>query len=139
MLAVDSSVWIDYFRGTETPATAALDDVLDQGDEDVLLPELVLMEVLRGIRTLHELRLIRTALAALPVVIAGGEQVACAAAEMYRALRARGITVRSAIDLLVGAWCIANGVPLLHSDRDFDGMAQHHGLRVVGCAKGLPN
>lgn len=139
MLTVDSSVWIDFFRGTQTPATAALDALLDQGDEDVLLLDVVLMEVLRGVRSLHEWRTIRGALAALPVFVAGGEETACSAAEMYRALRARGITVHSAIDLLVGAWCIANDVLLLHGDRDFDGMARHHGLRVVGPTGGLPN
>ena len=60
------------------------------------------------------------------------EGVERAAADIYRALRVRGVTVRSSIDLLIGAWCIENEVPLLHSGRDFEGMARHHGLQIVG-------
>jgi predicted nucleic acid-binding protein len=58
------------------------------------------------------------------------EGVALAAAEHYRHLRARGITVRSAIDMLVAAFCIERDYLLLHSDRDYNAIATHHGLRV---------
>lgn len=130
MLTADSSVWIDYFNGADTPATAALDGALDGDDSDLVLLDVVLMEVLRGFRSLRDLRTAEAALSALPVLSAGGEQLARSAAALYRRLRAQGITVRSSIDLLVGAWCIDNDVALLHADRDFDGMVRHHGLRA---------
>ncbi len=56
-----------------------------------------------------------------------GEQVAIQAAVNYRALRALGITVRKTIDLLIGTFCIENGLPLLHADRDFEPMERHSG------------
>ena len=131
-MTADSSVWIDFFNGRDSAAVAALDAALDDGNQDIVLLDVVLMEVLRGFSALRGLRAAERALAALPVVAAGGEATARMAAAMYRSLRARGITVRSAIDLLIGAWCIRNGVALIHSDRDFDGMARYHGLRVAG-------
>lgn len=59
------------------------------------------------------------------------EAIAVAAARNFRALRARGVTVRKTIDLLIGTWCTQNRVPLLHNDRDFAPMAEHLGLVEV--------
>ena len=130
MLTVDSSVWIDFFRGNDTPQVKALSDVLQDNEEQVILLDLVLMEVLRGFKYDHEWLMARAAFSPLPVAMTGGEDLALYAATMYRQLRQQGITVRSAIDLMVGAWCIENEMPLLHADRDFGGMEAYHGLMV---------
>jgi predicted nucleic acid-binding protein len=53
------------------------------------------------------------------------------AADHYRTLRRRGITVRKTIDLLIGTWCIAEDCDLLHSDREFEPMARHLGVRTL--------
>ncbi len=124
MITIDSSVWIDYFRGRASAQTDALDALLDEGTHDIILLDLVLMEVLRGFVHDHEWRLARERLAALPVATAGGEAVAVRAASSYRQLRRRGITVRSAIDLMIAAWCVEQGCPLLHGDRDFDAIEE---------------
>ena len=129
LLTVDSSVWIDYFNGRASAGADALDAVLSEGRYELVMLDVVLMEVLRGFRLTRELRRAERVLAALPVALAGGEGIARAAAYLYRALRQRGITVRSSIDLLVGAWCIEHEVSLLHADNDFDGMTAH-GLQV---------
>ena len=60
-----------------------------------------------------------------------GPQLAIRSAEHSRALRGRGVTVRKTIDVIIGTYCIANNVPLLHADRDFDPMVQHLGLVSV--------
>ena len=125
MITADSSVWIDYFGGRATPATQQLDAVLDDSSHDVVLLDLVLMEVLRCFRVDREWKVARDAFAALPVLNAGGEAVALKAAGLYRQLRSEGVTVRSSIDLTVGAWCIDNDCSLIHSDRDFAPMAGH--------------
>lgn len=129
MITADSSIWIDYFRGAATAQTEALDTVLNDSAQELVLLDVVLMEVLRGFRFPHELRLAKQALSALPVVTAGGETVALLAADIYRALRQKGRTVRSPIDLLVGAWCIHNDCDLVQNDRDYDGMVAFMGLR----------
>ncbi len=129
MITADSSVWIDYLGGRNTAAATQLDAVLDDSSRDIVLLDVVLMEVLRGFRFDHEWRMARKAFAALPVLTAGGEVVASKAASMYRSLRSEGVTVRSSIDLLIGAWCIENDCSLIHSDRDFDAMPSH-GLQL---------
>ena len=66
----------------------------------------------------------------LSIEPAGGEQLAQAAARHYRSLRALGITVRSAVDVMVGSFCIDRDYALLHRDRDFESFEQHRGLRT---------
>ena len=60
-----------------------------------------------------------------------GREVALDSARNYRRLRARGISVRKTINVMIGTFCINNGHRLLHADRDFDPMEHHLGLRVV--------
>lgn len=46
MILVDSSVWINYFRGDATPQTERLDALL--GAEPLLTGDIILAEVLQG-------------------------------------------------------------------------------------------
>ncbi len=125
---VDSSVWITYFRNQKSAQTEFLDELLD---EDLIqIGDLILMEVLQGFRTDKQVLIARDRLALIPVAMLGGERMAIAAAENYRFLRAKGITVRKTIDMLIGTYCIANNIALLHSDRDFDPLEKHLGLKV---------
>ncbi len=119
MITVDSSVWIDYLKGTHTSQTKQLDVMLGDSSLDFVILDVVLMEVLRGIRSDHEYKNTQVALAALPVHQAGGEEIATHAAQIYRKLRRDGQTVRSSIDLLVASWCLHSDADLLHNDRDF--------------------
>ncbi|MBS0392945.1 MAG: PIN domain nuclease [Proteobacteria bacterium] len=132
MLVVDSSVWIDFFNARESAARGELRQLLDDGHTRLVVPDLVLYEVLRGFRHERALRQARLLLQTLSVEPCGGEDIALAAAEHYRHLRARGVTVRSAIDVMVAAFCIERDYLLLHSDRDYDAMAAHRGLRLWG-------
>ena len=132
MLVVDSSVWIDYFADRPVAACDELDRLLQDGHTRLVVPDLVLYEVLRGFRHERAMRQARLLLLTLSVESCGGEDVARAAAEHYRHLRARGITVRSSIDVMIAAFCIEQDYLLLHSDRDYDAIATHRGLRVWG-------
>lgn len=134
---VDSSVWIDHLRGIVSPGTQALHGLLDALDPDtgtddpveILVGDLVMLEVLRGIEDDRQHDLTRSILLAFPQVQVGGTSVALAAAGHFRQLRRRGVTVRKAVDCLIAAWCIVHDVPLLHADRDFVPFAAHCGLR----------
>lgn len=130
MITADASVWIAFFHGQPTPQARALDAALDDAANEIVLLDVTLMEVLRGFRHESDWRHARSLFAPLPLFTAGGEAVALTAATLYRDLRRRGVTVRSAIDLLVGAWCIRNRCALIHADRDFDGLVAHHGLET---------
>ena len=132
MLVVDSSVWIDFFNARDTAARIELRRLLDDGQTRLVVPDLVLYEVLRGFREERALRQARLLLQTLSVEPCGGEDIVLSAAEHYRQMRLRGITVRSSIDVLVATFCIENDYLLLHSDRDFDAIAAQRGLRVWG-------
>jgi predicted nucleic acid-binding protein len=124
---VDSSVWIDYFRGTSTPQTDRLDALL--GSEPLATGDLVLTEVLQGFGSDRDFNQAKKLLTSLIVVDLAGKEVAIQAAKNFRKLRALGITVRKTIDTVIATRCIDSGFALLFSDRDFDPFVEHLGLR----------
>jgi len=129
MIVVDSSVWIDYFNGAATRETALLDALL--GVEPVVTGDLILTEVLQGFRDQREVRRARSALDALFFEPMVGRDIALASARNYRALRARGVTIRKTIDMLIATFCMENDHHLLHCDRDFDPIERHLGLATL--------
>lgn len=127
MILVDSSVWIDYFRGTVTPQTDRLDVLL--GAEPVATGDLILTEVLQGFASDKDFDQAHKLLTSLTVIEVAGQGIAIQAARNFRVLRALGITVRKTIDTVIATCCIENGLTLLYSDRDFDPFVAHLGLR----------
>jgi predicted nucleic acid-binding protein len=129
LILVDSSVWIDYFRGTITAQTEKLDTLL--GREGLVIGDLILTEVLQGFTDEREFNDVRKMLVSLTIVELGGLEIAVQSARNFRRLRAAGVTVRKTIDTLIATWCIESECALLHNDQDFDPFAKHLGLRVV--------
>ncbi|GCD74949.1 PilT protein domain-containing protein [Acetobacter pasteurianus NBRC 3299] len=129
MILVDSSVWIDFFRGTVTPQVEVLDRLL--GEEPVAIGDLMMTEVLQGFANERDFNKARRLLGALDLVEIGGRDVMIEAARYFRDLRARGITIRKTIDTLIATRCIVSGYRLLYSDRDFDPFVTHLGLERV--------
>jgi predicted nucleic acid-binding protein len=127
LILVDSSVWIDYFRGTVSPQTDLLDALL--GSEPLATGDLVLAEVLQGFGDDREFEQARRLLDTLDIVVLGGREIAIAAARNFRALRRLGVTARKTIDTVIATRCIVDGYALLYSDRDFDPFVRHLGLR----------
>lgn len=129
MVLVDSSVWIDYFNGKDSAATTKLDELLSS--TIVAVGDLILAEVLQGFRSDADHRTARNLLLDLDLHVLGGLEMAQKAADHFRSLRKKGITVRKTVDCFIAAYCIEHELPLLYSDRDFDPFAQHLGLRPV--------
>ena len=127
MILVDSSVWIDYFRGTQTPQTEKLDGLLSS--EPIAVGDLILTEVLQGFGSERDFNEAKRLLASLLIVELGGQDVAIQAARNFRILRGQGVTMRKTIDTVIATRCIESGFILLYSDRDFDPFVQHLGLR----------
>ena len=130
MVVVDSSVWIDFFNATPNPARDSLRRLLAEGEVEVIVPDLVLFEVLRGFRHERDHREALRLMEALSIEPTGGKALALAAAQHYRVLRSHGYTIRSPIDVLLASYCIENDCALLHSDRDFDVLESMRGLKV---------
>ena len=129
MILVDSSVWIDYFRGSTTAQTERLDQLLVT--EPLAIGDLILTEVLQGFTDERDFNAARKILTELTVVELGGQEVAIQAARNFRTLRKFGVTIRKTIDTVIATRCIESGYDLLHDDRDFDPFVKHLGLRVV--------
>ncbi len=129
MILVDTSVWIDFFRGIESPQA----DRLEQGirdREDLALCGIVLTETLQGIRDDNQYLLVKAYLRPL-ILLPMDERIFVLAAEVYRQLRGQGLTIRKTNDCIIAATAIAHGVPLLHNDRDFETLSRHSTLETL--------
>lgn len=129
MILVDSSVWIDYFRGEETPQTEMLDALL--GSEPLAVGDLILAEVLQGFQKDRDFNHAKQILTSFQMVNIVDREIAIQAARNFRILRGHGLTVRKTVDTLIATRCIRNGLVLLHNDKDFDPFVTHLGLRVA--------
>jgi predicted nucleic acid-binding protein len=129
MVIVDSSVWIDAFNSKITPHTLWLKAAL--GDRQIGLTSLILCEVLRGIRFDRKFRETQQRLLSLPVFEGIPSELAISAAQNFRTLQRRGITVRKTVDCLIATFCISEGHELLHRDSDFNGFEEYLGLKVI--------
>lgn len=126
MILVDSSVWIDYFRGVSTPQSDKLDALL--GSQPLAIGDIVLEEVLQGFNSDRDFNLALGLMTSLDLIEIGGRDIAIQAARNFRALRILGVTVRKTIDTLIATRCIEDRLTLLYSDRDFDPFVEHLGL-----------
>ena len=129
MIFVDSSVWIAYFNGVDSPEANTLDAAL--GSTRIVVGDLVLTEVLQGFRSDTHFRKARTLMLHLDVRAVLSPERALRAADHYRFLRNKGVTVRKTVDTLIATFCIEQNLPLLHDDKDFLPFEQHLGLLRV--------
>jgi predicted nucleic acid-binding protein len=129
VVIVDTTVWIDYFRGRRTVQTEWLNQAL--GVTRVGLCDLILCEILQGMQSDADAATVLAQMSSFDLLDTGGMDLAVAAGRNYRRLRARGHTVRKTIDCLIATLCLREGHELLHNDRDFDPFEAVLGLRVV--------
>ncbi len=129
MVIVDTTVWVDYFRGEQNPETDWLYRETDR--QRLGLTDLILCEVLQGIRHDATFARVQRELSQFEVFETGSTELAVAAAQNFRRLRQRGRTVRKTIDCLIATFCLRNGHSLLHCDRDYEAFEEELGLAVV--------
>jgi predicted nucleic acid-binding protein len=129
VVIIDTTVWVDYFRGVRNPETDWLDTDIDR--QRLGLTDIILCEVLQGVHDDSAAADVERRLRKLELFETGGVDLATEAARNYRVLRARGHTVRKTIDCLIATFCIRGGHSLLHRDRDFDPFERYLELSVV--------
>ena len=129
MIIVDTTVWVDYLRGTRTPHTDWLEAQLPR--ERLGLTDLILCEVLQGITTDKQFEAVQEELLKFAVFETGTVGIAVEAALNYRRLRTAGRTVRKTIDSLIATFCLLEGHALLDNDRDYDPFEDVLGLKVI--------
>jgi len=129
VVIVDTTVWIDFFQGVANPETDWLHLELDR--QRLGLTDLILCEVLQGVRDEAAVKDVERQLFKLEVFETGGVALARESARNYRALRSRGHTVRQTIDCIIATFCIREQHSLLHRDRDFDPFERFLELSVI--------
>jgi predicted nucleic acid-binding protein len=129
MVIVDTTVWIDYLANRRNPEAEWLDLEIER--QRIGLTDMVLCEVLQGVRGDSVFRQVKNTMMKFEVLDTGGLELAIASAENYRVLRANGITVRKTIDCVIATFCIEKGHELLHRDRDFEPFERYLGLQVI--------
>ncbi|HET8863474.1 MAG TPA: PIN domain nuclease [Solirubrobacterales bacterium] len=131
MTLVDSSVWIELFRATGSPAHSRLKSALDSQAE-LATTDVIMMEVLAGARDDADRDWLRRLLYNQHFLPVDGPADYESAAELYRLCRRGGETPRQLADCLIAVVAIRNDVELLCCDADFQAIARHAPLRVLG-------
>jgi predicted nucleic acid-binding protein len=129
MIVVDTSVWIDYFNGTNNTQTERLDVAL--GSEIVAIGDLIALEILQGFKNNKDYQQAKESIEQLTCYDMLGQQSVIACADNYRALRKKGFTIRKTADVIIATFCIENKIPLLFSDKDFLPFVEHLNLRTA--------
>ena len=118
MILVDTSIWINYFNNMPPDIyTDKLDSALADGI--VAMGDLIFLEILQGFRNDNDHKKAKKSLSTLPQYELFGLDAVHKCTDNYRALRKKGITIRSTADVIIATFCIERRIPLLFSDKDF--------------------
>ena len=129
MILVDTSVWIDYFRGVDSPEAGWLSSAIAD-DADLCICGVVLTEILQGIKLESQYRAAKRSLEAM-LYLATSRGAYYLAADIYRAARKRGQTIRNTIDCIIAACAITNNARLVQKDKDYITIASVSKLKLV--------
>ena len=129
MIVADTSAWIDYFKGIDAQHTNALDYGIQ--NNIIITGDLIITEFLQGFKNDKDYSTAKKIMESLEYRDLVGKKIALKAAQNFRSLRSKGITVRKTIDVIIATFCIENNFPLIHNDRDFDPIEKYLGLVVI--------
>jgi len=129
VIVVDTSVWIDVLNDTPSPQAMHCVELIETG-QPIALTDVILTEILQGLRSDREATRVEQHLRAFPILRLSELDDFVLAARLYRAARRAGVTIRKTLDCLIAAPCVRTGVPLLHADADFDRLATCTSLRI---------
>lgn len=127
---VDTSVWIDFLRGIDSPERRMLHRLIEE-EEDISISEIILTEILQGIKKDTDFQQVKEYLLEFPIQRPNGTETYLKAAQTYRDCRKKGKTVRKTVDCIIAAICMEKDLTLLHKDSDFDMIEACTGLKVL--------
>jgi len=119
MILVDTSVWVDFLRGEDSPHRRALHRLIED-EEDISITGIILTEILQGIKNDRDFQTTKDCLLEFPIYGPKGVETYIRAAQLYRDCRKKGKTVRKTVDCIIATICMENDLTLLHKDGDFD-------------------
>lgn len=116
---VDTSAWVDFLNEYESAAARALSELLE-GQDDVCTCGLVVTEVFQGLKNDRSRSEIARLFREMTFLEPSGIDSYLRAAELFRRLREKGRTVRSAADCIIASIAEEAGCHLLARDRDLE-------------------
>jgi predicted nucleic acid-binding protein len=122
VIVVDTTVWIDFFRDADAPHVDHFHALVDS-DSPIALTDVILTEVLQGVRGEREVARVERRLRAFDILRLEHLNDFTRAAALYRTARQHGITIRRTLDCLIASVCVREGASVLHNDADFDRLA----------------
>ena len=128
-ILVDTSVWIDFFNGINSPGARTLHKMI-AAEDPVCITDVILAETLQGFRNTEEFESAKTHLLHFPIYSLQSPDGYVRAAQLYRACRKEGITIRKTIDCFIAQIVLDYGLLLLYHDNDFDRIARVSSLNV---------
>lgn len=127
---VDTSAWIEFLNGASSPHADAVEALL-RGDDEPCTCGVVVSEVFQGLRRDATRAAIERSFRNMSFLEPNDIDVYLRAAQVYRKLRERGITIRSTIDCLIAVIAEEFGCALLARDRDLDALLASGVVRVA--------
>ncbi|SOE23564.1 hypothetical protein SAMN06298216_3949 [Spirosomataceae bacterium TFI 002] len=128
-LVFDSSIWIDALNGVETQEVKLLKHCIENNDPVVIFP-IIARELLQGIRQDDLYHKVLKNLKGFPIVTCDIWELEIGAADLFRSLRKKGITIRKPNDCVIAFIAIYHNLILVHNDSDFNLIASGSKLEV---------
>ncbi|MBI5206895.1 MAG: PIN domain nuclease [Candidatus Firestonebacteria bacterium] len=129
MILIDTSVWIDFFNHPQSYFSKLLKELIEK-DTDLCLTDIILTEILQGIKDDVIFEETKKSLLAFPIFKAASLNTYIYAAAIYRICRNRGTTIRRTIDTIIASVAIENNLQIFHNDKDFNRIAQCTPLKI---------
>jgi predicted nucleic acid-binding protein len=131
-IVVDSSLWVDFFNKKTSPQIVHLKTLLIERStaSPVIILPVIMQEVLQGINSDQLFNIVKEDFEGLEFLYYETYEFAIKAAQLYRLLRHKGITINKINDCLIAALCIDFDIPLFHNDKDFDNIAKYTSLKI---------
>jgi len=130
MILFDTSVWINHFNRNDNQESSHLARLLKFAPASICITTTILQEVLQGAKNDSYFDIYRGILSNRNILKMDAVEAAISAAQLYRSLRKKGVTIRRPDDCLIAAYAIHFGVELCHNDSDFDLIAAHSDLKI---------
>lgn len=125
---VDTSIWVNYYNSVKDEKSEMVNKLID-ADEVIILP-IILQETLQGIKVDKIFELTKELLLSYHLIRIDPVYSAIRAANLYRFLRKKGITIRKPNDCLIASICIDNNFHIFHNDKDFDNISKYTSLKI---------
>jgi predicted nucleic acid-binding protein len=129
LILIDTSAFIEFLNKTGSPFDREIESLISK-DKETAIADIVLTEVLQGIKNDKDYAEVKKSLLSFPVYSLKGIDSFIASADLYRKCRKKGLTIRNTIDLLIAQIALENDLILLHNDKDFDTLAGMCNLRI---------